>query len=106
MSIPRTCLVVFKARLHKSNRQHFLKDITETSNSRFPRIPHSLFLTSRDMTSALDEAFKQCEARGRIAFVPYLTAGYPTKGDTVQLMLAMQKGGADVIELGRCCCAE
>lgn len=52
------------------------------------------------MTSALDEAFKKCEAKGRIAFVPYLTAGYPTKADTVQLMLALEKGGADVIELG------
>eukprot|EP00904_Undaria_pinnatifida_P001388 jgi/Undpi1/1124/HiC_scaffold_10.g04586.m1 len=34
------------------------------------------------------------------AFIPYLTAGYPKKADTVDLLLALQEGGADVIELG------
>ena len=29
-----------------------------------------------------------------------MTAGYPTKDDTVSIMLGMQAGGADVIELG------
>lgn len=30
----------------------------------------------------------------------FITAGYPTRADTVPLMLAMEEGGADVIELG------
>jgi tryptophan synthase len=34
------------------------------------------------------------------AFVTFLTAGFPTKNDTVPLMLAMEAGGADIIELG------
>ncbi|CAN0541894.1 unnamed protein product, partial [Ectocarpus sp. 12 AP-2014] len=34
------------------------------------------------------------------AFIPYLTAGYPKRDDTVELLLALQEGGADVIELG------
>jgi tryptophan synthase len=34
------------------------------------------------------------------AFVTFLTAGYPTAESTVPSMLAMEKGGADVIELG------
>jgi len=34
------------------------------------------------------------------AFVTFVTAGYPTKDDTVPLLLAMQAGGADIIELG------
>ena len=29
-----------------------------------------------------------------------MTAGYPTAKDTVPVLLAMQEGGADVIELG------
>lgn len=29
-----------------------------------------------------------------------MTAGYPTRDDTVPLLLALQNGGADVIELG------
>ncbi|KAJ3047463.1 bifunctional tryptophan synthase trp1, partial [Quaeritorhiza haematococci] len=36
----------------------------------------------------------------RPAFVAYLTAGYPEVTDTVEAMLALQKGGADIIELG------
>jgi tryptophan synthase len=33
-------------------------------------------------------------------FVTFITAGYPSIAETVPLMLAMEKGGADVIELG------
>lgn len=38
--------------------------------------------------------------QGMPVFVTFLTAGYPTKDSTVDLMLAMESGGADVIELG------
>ena len=30
----------------------------------------------------------------------FVTAGYPTPNDTVPILLAMEEGGADVIELG------
>lgn len=30
----------------------------------------------------------------------FVTAGYPTADDTVPILLAMQRGGADIIELG------
>jgi tryptophan synthase len=33
-------------------------------------------------------------------FVTFVTAGFPGKDDTVPILLAMQAGGADVIELG------
>ncbi len=38
--------------------------------------------------------------QGTAAFVTFVTGGYPTKDATVDIMLAMQAGGADVIELG------
>lgn len=34
------------------------------------------------------------------AFVTFVTAGYPTSAMTVDVMLSMEAGGADVIELG------
>jgi tryptophan synthase len=37
----------------------------------------------------------------RPVFVPYVTAGYPSVTDTVDIMLALQQGGADIIEIGR-----
>ena len=33
-------------------------------------------------------------------FIGYLTAGYPHPNETVDLLLAMQSGGTDIIELG------
>ncbi|KAF5358518.1 hypothetical protein D9756_001361 [Leucocoprinus leucothites] len=38
--------------------------------------------------------------QGSSALVTFVTAGYPTKDDTPAILLAMQAGGADVIELG------
>jgi tryptophan synthase len=34
------------------------------------------------------------------AFVTFVTAGYPREQDTVPILLAMEAGGADIIELG------
>lgn len=36
----------------------------------------------------------------RPAFVTFLTAGYPSPAETVGSLLALERGGADVIELG------
>jgi tryptophan synthase len=33
-------------------------------------------------------------------FITFVTAGFPTLDATVSILLAMQNGGADVIELG------
>lgn len=38
---------------------------------------------------------------GRPVFVAFVTAGYPTIDETVDILLALEKGGADVIELGK-----
>jgi len=39
-------------------------------------------------------------ATGRQAFVPYVTAGYPSVRDTVDILRLLVASGADVIELG------
>ncbi|EKD19430.1 uncharacterized protein L3040_006786 [Drepanopeziza brunnea f. sp. 'multigermtubi'] len=49
---------------------------------------------------ALKSRFAQCKKEGRAAFVTYVTAGYPTANETVDIMLALEAGGSDVIELG------
>jgi len=38
--------------------------------------------------------------QGDHALVMFVTAGYPRKDDTVSILLAMQAGGADIIEVG------
>ncbi|KAJ6086125.1 hypothetical protein N7486_010406 [Penicillium sp. IBT 16267x] len=49
---------------------------------------------------AIKQVFARCKDEQRAAFITYMTAGYPTVEETPSIMLAMQAGGADIIELG------
>ncbi|KAJ5088339.1 tryptophan synthase [Penicillium angulare] len=49
---------------------------------------------------AIKQVFATCKAENRAALVTYVTAGYPDINETVEIMLSMQSGGADIIELG------
>jgi tryptophan synthase alpha chain len=46
------------------------------------------------------QAFETARANGRAALVAYITAGDPTPDRTAGLVLAMERGGAGVVELG------
>ncbi|KAJ5415415.1 hypothetical protein N7465_004110 [Penicillium sp. CMV-2018d] len=48
----------------------------------------------------IKEAFAKCKAKNRVALITYVTAGYPTVSETPDIMMSMQAGGADIIELG------
>lgn len=48
----------------------------------------------------ISSLFASARETGRKAFVAYITAGDPTPGHTVELVLALERGGAGLIELG------
>ncbi|KAL0471158.1 tryptophan synthetase [Neurospora intermedia] len=48
----------------------------------------------------IKQTFQRCKAQNRAALVTYVTAGFPHPEQTPDILLAMEKGGADVIELG------
>ena len=48
----------------------------------------------------IEKRFKELAARGETAFIPYITAGDPTLERTAQLVIELEKAGADVIEFG------
>lgn len=48
----------------------------------------------------LDQTFARLEAANQRAFVAYIAAGDPTLKATVDLVMALEEAGADVIELG------
>lgn len=50
--------------------------------------------------SRIQTTFARLQAAGRQALIPYITAGDPRPGVTVEMMHALVKGGADIIELG------
>ena len=43
---------------------------------------------------AIRNTFLKCKNEGRTALVTYVTAGYPTKEETVDILLSMEAGGA------------
>ncbi len=42
----------------------------------------------------IKSTFAQCKQEKRPAFVTYVTAGYPTADETVDILLSMEAGGA------------
>lgn len=50
--------------------------------------------------SRISETLARGRSDGRIAFMPFMTIGYPDYETSIQLVKAMVEGGADAIELG------
>lgn len=48
----------------------------------------------------IDTLFQSSKASGRKPFIAYITAGDPNLEQTLPLVLALERGGADLIELG------
>ncbi len=51
-------------------------------------------------TTRITDLFARTKREGRTAFIAYLTAGDPHPDRTAELVLALARGGADLIELG------
>ncbi|KAI8320921.1 tryptophan synthase [Martensiomyces pterosporus] len=52
------------------------------------------------MTERISNAFKVAAQQERPAFVAYVTAGFPSPDQTVDILLELERGGVDVVELG------
>ncbi len=52
------------------------------------------------MSNRIQATFAQLHSRGEKALIPYIMAGDPTLAMTESLVLALEQGGADLIELG------
>jgi tryptophan synthase alpha chain len=52
------------------------------------------------MPSRIDQCFAALRARGEKAFIAYICAGDPDLPHTVELALALEKSGVDILELG------
>jgi tryptophan synthase alpha chain len=53
-----------------------------------------------ETSTRISNLFAQKKAQGRKAFIAYVTAGDPSLARTPELVLALERGGADLIELG------
>ena len=52
------------------------------------------------MSERIERLFARCRDEDRAAFIPYICAGDPNFPRTVETALALEKGGADLLELG------
>ncbi|MGH7181723.1 MAG: tryptophan synthase subunit alpha, partial [Nitrospiraceae bacterium] len=52
------------------------------------------------MTSRLDRTFAQLRQRDEQAIIAYVMAGDPSLKETEQLVVELERAGADIIELG------
>jgi tryptophan synthase alpha chain len=52
------------------------------------------------MPNRIDEKFAELRAAGRKGLITYICAGDPTLAQTRALALALEKAGADILELG------
>ncbi len=50
--------------------------------------------------SRIEQRFERLKTQGRVALVPYITAGDPEPGVTVPLLHALVEAGADLLEIG------
>src|SRR4249920_1117210 len=48
----------------------------------------------------IQQKFQQLKSNGKKAFIPYITLGDPDLESTYQIILELEKAGADIIELG------
>jgi tryptophan synthase alpha chain len=52
------------------------------------------------MSERIERLFARCRDESRAGFIPYICAGDPNFARTVEIALALEKGGADLLELG------
>jgi tryptophan synthase alpha chain len=50
--------------------------------------------------SCIEKKFAELQNRGEAALIPFVTAGDPNLATTLKILRALEKGGADCIELG------
>jgi tryptophan synthase alpha chain len=50
--------------------------------------------------SGIRASFDRCAAEGRAALAPFITGGYPSLRASAELLDALVRGGADIIEIG------
>src|ERR1043165_8599099 len=52
------------------------------------------------MSERIERLFARCREEKRAAFIPYICAGDPKFTRTVEIALALERAGADLLELG------
>ncbi|XP_062003475.1 tryptophan synthase alpha chain-like [Rosa rugosa] len=62
--------------------------------------PRDTLTLPRAPTDSISQTFTKLKSQGKVAFIPYITAGDPDLSTTIQALKVLDSCGSDVIELG------
>jgi tryptophan synthase alpha chain len=57
-------------------------------------------IDSKDRSDRISKVFEELKSKGRKAFIPFITCGFPDSEGTFKLFEVLDRCGADIIEIG------
>ncbi|KAM7257051.1 hypothetical protein ACFE04_012792 [Oxalis oulophora] len=85
---------------HKNPDTNFLL-FNKKSSLSFKRFtPMATLTTTANPTVGLAQTFSNLKQQGKVAFIPYITAGDPDLSTTAEALKVLDSCGSDIIELG------
>ncbi|CAM8994718.1 unnamed protein product [Rhodiola kirilowii] len=85
---------------NSSENRSFLSVHSRKSSVSVRRLRSMAALTSATPTVGLAETFTLLKEQGKVAFIPYITAGDPDLSTTAKALKVLDSCGSDIIELG------
>ncbi|CAM8998111.1 unnamed protein product [Rhodiola kirilowii] len=85
---------------NSSENRSFLSVHSRKSSVSVRRLRAMAALTSATPTVGLAETFTRLKEQGKVAFIPYITAGDPDLSTTAKALKVLDSCGSDIIELG------
>ncbi|KAJ0247000.1 Tryptophan synthase alpha chain [Hirschfeldia incana] len=86
--------------LHSPKRQIGIRHSSPDSSLSFKRLAPVAALSTSSPTLGLADTFAQLKKQGKVAFIPYITAGDPDLSTTAEALKVLDACGSDIIELG------
>ena len=107
MAIPTSDFLQLNTRIPENPFHHlpFASQRAVTfSVKKLPRPnPKAALTLTRSPSISISQTFTKLKSQGKVAFIPYITAGDPDLTTTIQALKVLDSCGSDVIELGIPC---
>ncbi|KAI3880359.1 hypothetical protein MKW92_015467 [Papaver armeniacum] len=84
----------------KKSHNQFVSHSTQIPNVSFKSFTVPMASISITPTVGLSETFSKLKKQGKVAFIPYITAGDPDLSTTAEALKVLDSCGSDIIELG------
>nr|CAH56477.1 tryptophan synthase, alpha subunit (TSA1) [Isatis tinctoria]CAH56478.1 tryptophan synthase, alpha subunit (TSA1) [Isatis tinctoria] len=86
--------------LQSAKPQIGIRHSSPDSSLSFKRLTPIAALSTSSPTLGLADTFKELKKQGKVAFIPYITAGDPDLSTTAEALKVLAASGSDIIELG------